>query len=788
MRIIFILTYLLFAGSSMAQSNLRQTIKGNITDFDSKRPIQGATIVLLDSLQLIGTVTDSLGNFRLESVAIGRQSISISSMGYENKIIAEIMVTSGKEVFLTVPLVEKLNLLEEVTVAARKNKGRAANEFAGTSARSFSVEETKRYAATAFDPARMAQNFAGVSNNGDDDNSIVVRGNSPRGVLWRLEGIEIPNPNHFGGQGGSGGPISMLSSSTLGNSDFYTGAFPAEFGNALSGAFDLKFRDGNKDKPEHSFMIGGLGIEASSEGPFKKGGASSYLINYRYSTLALLQGFLDLQGILPAYQDLSFKLTFPTKKTGVFTLFGIGGLNKAVKDPGKDSTQWDDDNPNFVIDNKGKLGVIGISHQVFLNKHSYLKTILSASGDSYYEKDDTLTASNNYVAVPTFYIKATNHALRLSVLYNNKLNSKHTFRTGVIVSRLAFNYNNRYYDDEDAVWKNLLKSSGNTIFYQAYIQWKYRITNTVTLNTGLHASLFSLNNKKSIEPRIAVSYQPNASQLITISGGLHTRPEHLSTYFYEKRDAGQPLTQPNKNLDLTRALHFVLAYDKNFSNGIRFKTEIYYQHLYKVPVEKEPESFFSMINVAEIFDLYQADSALISKGKGTNYGIDISLEKSFTKNYYFLGTASFFKSTYTTYPGKTFSTRYDRNYQVNIVTGKEWKAGKEKRKIISLNGKILAGGGLRNSPIDYVQSRINNETVYVKDKYFTEKGNPYYRLDIGFGYKINRKKTTHSFMLDFQNVTNHKNLFLSYYDEDKQAIKKIYQMGFFPIINYRVEF
>lgn len=765
---------------------LSQTIKGVIQDAESKKPLANATVILAGSAG--GTTTDADGNFRISNVPIGRHNLQVTLIGYEPRLISSILVTSGKEVSLNILMTEQIRELENVTVSAGKNRSKPLNEFASVSARSFSVEETKRYAAAAFDPARMAQNFAGVSNGGDGENAIVVRGNSPKGVLWRLEGIEIPGPNHFSALGNSGGAISMLSSSTLGSSDFYTGAFPAEIGNALSGAFDLKFREGNNDKREHSVMIGGMGIEAASEGYFKKGGQSSYLVNFRYSTLALLKGFLDLGGIVPDYQDLSFKLNFPTERAGTFSVFGLGGINKAIKDPERDSTKWDDDNPNFVLDSKGKLGIIGLSHQIFLTQHSYLKTVISASGDKYNERADTMDQKNNYAIIPTNKAVFSNGAIRASMLYNNKVNSRNTFRGGIIASRLSFNYDQTSFDEEENVWKQLVKGEGSAMFYQAFAQWKWKMNSKWTVNGGLHGSLFALNNTSSIEPRASLAYQLDPSQSITVSGGLHSKPEHLSTYFYEKTDEGQALKQPNKDLKLTKAAHLVLGYDKSFRNGIRFKAETYYQRLSNVPVEKDREGFFSMLNAMSVYDLFRVDSALVSSGKGTNYGIDISLERSFSKNYYFLSSISLFKSNYTTYSGKEFNTAFNRNYQFNIVAGKEWKVGAGKRKIIGLNGKILASGSLRDSPIDLDQSIAENEAVYVKDKYYTLQGDPYYRFDIGISYKINRKGSTHSIMFDIQNVTNHENIYYSYYDKDDRAVKKVYQLGFFPIINYRIEF
>ncbi|HMU09941.1 MAG TPA: TonB-dependent receptor [Ferruginibacter sp.] len=769
-----------------AQNTLfTQSVKGTVIDAESKRPLPEATVTINGINK--GTVTDSLGNFTITNIPIGRQTLLITLMGYEQKIVAEVLVSSGKEIFVNVALTEKIKVLDEVKVSVRKNKLKATNEFASVSARSFSVEDTRRYAASVSDPGRMAQNFAGVSSNGDMDNSIVVRGNSPKGVLWRLEGIEIPSPNHFGGLGSSGGAISMLSSSMLGNSDFYTGAFPAEFGNALSGAFDLNFRNGNKDKMERAFSIGALGIEASAEGPFSKKSKASYLFNYRYSTLALLKGFLDLDGgVIPEYQDLSFKLNFPSKKAGTFSLFGIGGTNKAERDVEKDKTKWDEDNENVNYSGKGRLGVIGLSHQYFITPNSYLKTILSVTGDRYNLSTDTLNPADNYSKVDIVRTKFINTAYRASVLYNNKLNTKHLLRAGIIANRLGFDYNSEYYDETDGSWKSFISGKGNAMYYQAYAQWKWRVNNKWTINTGLHASMFDLNDSKSLEPRASVSYQVKPGQSITISGGLHSKPEHLSTYYFKNTDASTNASDINKSLDLVRAAHLVLAYDRIIFRNIRLKAEAYYQHLYKVPVEKDNESYFSILNASDVYGLLSVDSALVSKGKGKNYGIDLSLEKPFANNFYFLFAGSVFRSTYNTYSGKEFNTRYARDYQLNLVAGKEWKP--KKNQLLGVNAKIVASGSLRDSPIDVEKSKQKGEAVYTKDQYFTLKGSPYYRFDIGFSYKINSRRITQTLLFDIQNITNHKNEFYSYYDRDRQKVRKVNQTGIFPTVSYRVEF
>ncbi|OSZ78827.1 hypothetical protein CAP35_11420 [Chitinophagaceae bacterium IBVUCB1] len=781
-----LLVVMLFPVVSFAQQAvLTQNVRGQVLDAESKKPIEGVVVLLAANKQQ-NAMTDSNGYYLLPNVPAGRQSFQFSMVGYEPRTVAEVLVTTGKELELNVSLTENYTSLQEVNVSANKDRNKAINEFATVSARSFSVEETKRFAASVSDPARMAQNFMGVSGNDDLENGIVVRGNSPKGILWRLEGIEIPNPNHFGSLSTSGGAVSMLNASMLGTSDFYTGAFPAEIGNALSGAFDLQFRNGNTQRSEHTFQLGTLGVEAATEGPFKKGGKASYLVNYRYSTLALLEGYFDLGGVLPAYQDASFKLNFPTKKAGTFSVFGLWGYNTATKNPDTDSTKWTDDNPNFKLRADGSLAVGGISHQYFVNNHAYIKTIVSASYDDGKTNVDTLNPSDNYAEVPTQKSLSSNTALRATVMYNNKINSRNTFRTGVVVQFLSFDIDENLFDQGAKVWKTLIRSNGSTQYYQAYVQWKTRLSQRITATGGLHGSYYALNDKYSIEPRASVSYQASKNTF-TLAAGLHSKPEHISTYLYSNATQGTAITYPNKNLDLLRAAHVVLGYDRPLPFKTRLKIETYYQHLYSIPVEADSASSFSVINAENIYSLLDT-KPLVSQGMGRNYGIDMCIERPFSNGYYVLATGSLFRSLYTTYKGEEYNTLFNRGYQLNVLGGKEWKLNSKGKTIVGINGKFLYSGGLRESVIDITSSMMQRRTVYYNGQYFTKQSTPYQRIDGSVYVKFNRRRATHSIQVDAQNIFNRRNYFYSFFDKRDGVVKTVYQTGFIPNLAYRVEF
>ncbi|HET6993225.1 MAG TPA: TonB-dependent receptor, partial [Bacteroidia bacterium] len=291
-----------------------QTVRGQIVDNQTKSELVGAIVLLADTgVYMRNTTTDVNGNFRFENVSVGRHLIVFKYSGYKERSMP-IIVTSGKETVLNIEMEESVIQNEEVVITDESEKTKPNNEMTTVSARSFTIEETSRYAGSLGDPSRMAQNYAGVSGADDSRNDVVIRGNSPLGVLWRLNGADIPNPNHFGSFGSTGGPVSMLNNNILDNSDFMTSAFPAEYGNAIAGVFDLKMRNGNNEKFEFLGQVGFNGFEAGMEGPFTKKHNASFLVDYRFSSLTLFEKMGADFGIgdaVPKYQDLSFKLNFP---------------------------------------------------------------------------------------------------------------------------------------------------------------------------------------------------------------------------------------------------------------------------------------------------------------------------------------------------------------------------------------------------------------------------------------------------------------------------------------------
>ncbi len=347
----------------------KQTIKGRIIDLDSKIPLVGVNVVLGSEGPITGTITDENGFFRFEYVPIGRHDLKCSYIGYEPRVISNFLIASGKEYVLNVEMEESVFSLSEVRITSLSNRSEPINDLSVISGRSFSAYEVENYPGSFSDISRAALSFPGVVSANDGQNHIVIRGNSPKGLQWRLEGIEIPNLNHFAEIGASGGGINVVSSNMLASSDFLTGAFPAEYGNALSGVFDLRLRTGNNEKHEQTFQIGLMGTEVMVEGPLRKASNTTYIAQYRYSTLKLIQKMgVSLQSV-PDFQDLSFKIYHPTRKFGVFSLFGIGGLSH---EEGESGYQWN-----------SNMATLGLSNSYTVDPRTFIRSVLAFSGRRY---------------------------------------------------------------------------------------------------------------------------------------------------------------------------------------------------------------------------------------------------------------------------------------------------------------------------------------------------------------------------------------------------------------------
>jgi len=790
MKKLFTILILTFSGllASAQKSPFTQTVIGSVTDEQSGSPLHGATIVVInDQLNepIYGT-TDSAGSFKLKAVPVGRQTFKISLVGYKTAIEPIVEITSAKEVVLEIRLVEDLKALNEVVVKADGRKDLPINANALVSDRQLSIDEAMRYSGTRNDISRMAQNFAGVSGTNDARNDIVIRGNSPDGVLWRMDGIDIPSPNHFSTIGATGGPVSMLNTNTLKNSDFLTSAFPAQFGNAIAGVFDLRTRNGNTEKNEYLAQMGFNGFEFEAEGPVNRETKSSFLVDYRYSMVGTIQKLglnVGTGAATPYYQDGSFKLHIVTKTAGVFDWFGLGGESH-INLPADSSNNLYSSN-NGALSNqslKSITAVTGLSNTIFYNANTSGKIMLAAS--FFQSKFLNQTVENNMPDKTTNDINDKQGKISAGYTFNEKINKQNQVTMGLTADIDLLNLKQNYIPNGDSVLRSLLNAQNSAVLLKGYISYFHRFNNLFSTNLGLYSQWFGLNNSFSIEPRWNLKYQFKDNQAFNFGTGLHSQMQPLEVYFFQTQMPDGQTDLTNKNLDFVRSLHTVAGYEISLSDHLRLKTEAYYQYIFNAAVESTPSSF-SMLNYGADFG-FPDKTNLVNSGKGYNYGLELTLEKFLNEGFYYLITGSLYQSRYAGSDGVWRNTAFNSNEVANVLAGKEFKLNEKSSFVVDT--KFSIAGGQRYTPFDISASHAAGYVIYKDNEAYSLQNSPYSRWDIKFSYIKNGKKITQKFYVDLQNITSKKNLYIRTLNPSTEAIGDIYQMGFFPNINYQITF
>lgn len=766
----------------LRQSREGQTLRGKVIDSYTKIPIIGASVIIIDSNPLKGDATNQDGNFRIEQVLPGRYNLKISYLGYQDNILSGVLVGAGQEVILEIELTESLLQLDEIQVGVKSLSAAPLNEMAQVSGRSFTVEETKRFPVSVGDPLRLASSFAGVLATDDGANDIVVRGNSPKGILWRLEGVEIPSPNHFSEEGSSAGGISMFSTQVISRSDFLTSAFPAQYGNATASVFDIQLRNGNNEKRQSTLQFGLLGIDVASEGPLEKGGKSSYLFNYRYSTLSILTELgLDIEGEgeRNIFQDLSFKFNFPTEKAGTFSLFGMGGLSSY-----RASLESIEDEEIY------NMGVIGLSNKYIINNDAVLRTTLSWSGTNIQDNFKFGDIGNEYENYSTF----KKGYFRLGVDLDNKINPKNFISTGFTASLLSYDFQEQIkipYNTpplDDFIQFNDVGNSGS---FQSYVSWKYKPSENLSFVNGIHLLHFFLNKETAIEPRSNVRWQFHPKTAMFAGFGLHSRIESLDYYFANSIQPDGSTLDLNSNLGITRSSHFVAGFDNQLSPNTYMKAEFYYQRIFNVPILADTvyqgsaeADAFSTINISSGYVVENLQNG----GRGWNYGAELTIERQFEGDYFFMFTGMLYESKYQGRDGITRNTRYNGNFGYNLLAGKEFRVGNNKENILGLNLKLTHAGNKRYSPIDIELSRQDGTAVSLAKDTFTQRFPDYFRTDVQISFRRNRNNLTSEWRLDIQNLTSHNNVLDVFYDPSTDQIFFPEEKIFIPVLSYRLEF
>ena len=787
---LIILISILSIQNSLAQE-YTQEVRGQVTELHTGFPLPGATVLMTTYPGFVGTSADPEGRFVIQGVPVGRHNLLVSFVGFRPYEINGMLVSSGKEVFLEVRLEESVMAMMEVVVRHKVNKEKPLNEMAVVSARMFTIEETDRYAGSIGDPSRMASNFAGVNTLNDQTNDLVIRGNSPFGLLWLLEGVEIPNPNHFGALGATGGPISMLNNNALNNSDFLTGAFPALYSNALSGVFDLSMRNGNASKYEFVGQLAFNGFEVGLEGPISRENHTSFLANYRYSTLGVLDKIVGLENMaliaVPYYQDLNFKASLYRGKAGRISLFGLLGTSYInISESDREPEEWDHDLVGQEAISRTYNGTAGINHQINFGTRFRWESTLAATHIGTRFSADTLTRDNPLLT-PQQRLVNRERTLFLSSRLTWRMSAKNILYTGLSLQPMSGMLNDSLYRTSVSGFLVRNHFQGNYSLGKAYASWRHNVTDQFSLVTGISTMYFDGNKDFSFEPRFGLSWSFGEGQSLSLAAGVHAHLAPRFFYLYELGEGSEQERAVNRNLKMTRSRQVVVGYDRKLSEYSRLKAEVYYQHHSGVPVMPSVPGWSLLNYGSEWIDFITGSDSLVNGGSGNNYGLEFTLEKFLSRGLYYLVTASLYNSRYRGYDGTLRNTAFNGNYIFNALAGKEFML--KSRNFLTFDAKIAWAGGKRILPFSGQQIGPN---MWVRvddwDNAYREKMEDYFRINLRIGYRLNLLRATHEFAVDLYNLTNRRNIFIQNFDSITGETRTLYQFSFLPVLLYRVQF
>lgn len=780
---------------------LNQVVRGQIIDIDTQYPIEGANI----RFEKIGlhTTSDKKGQFIFNKVPVGRHKIEVTHIGYD-KYSEEIMIGSAKEVVLTIILNTASVVIDEVKITNGLNKSRPLNNMASISSRMFTMEETSRFAANMDDPSRMVTAYAGVAHGGDDKlNFFHVRGNAAWATQWHVNGVPVPSANHYSEMGAAGGMISIFNNHMLGNSDFHIGAWPAEFGNAIGGIFDLNLRNGNNQKHEFTAQLGTVGFDVSAEGPLYKNAQASYNFSYRYSTLSLLNrvspGLFPENISIPTFEDLSFKLNIPTKKMGSISIWGMGGTSELTENLSLDTITLENGYQYLIVNAEEsilhtRLGTLGFKHKFYLSGQNYFETDLAISLQKV--RDVNRGKQNINDAFPPIgttlhddFYQRYNFA---GIKYNHKINDYLFIRAGSNITDIDFNILGEkmdYYVDSLVEYIN---GKGHAALIQTFIQAKLLLFNKLKIYPSIHTSFFSLNNDHVLEPRISLEYHLAKKHSFNAGYGRHSQLQPILVYFMQNELGTDKTEYNNRALKFSKSDHYIIGYNYNITKNTHLNIEGYIQNLFDIAVYSDTSSndynnSFSMVNVGNYF----TNVPLVNKGSGINKGIDFTLEKFFTDNWYLMFTSSLYSSTYKSIDGIERNTRQNGKYHFHFLFGKEKKVAKN--NILAFNTRFSYNGGMRFTP-SLEEERVNeygNTNIWIITDFnqaYAKQLEPYIRFDLGCNYRINKPRVSHVITVDIQNLFNRQNILNANYSYNKHDYIYSYQLGLVPIIKYRLEF
>ena len=717
-------------------------IRGKITDALSNESLQGVS-VFIEGIN-VGTKTDSTGNYIFNQLNPGVYNIRFSYVGYKKKTVFDIQISNSRPAIIDIALETESASLGEIQIKAPVFIKPVESPV---SLRTIGSTEIKRNPGGNRDISKVIQSLPGVSAPVSFRNDIIIRGGAPNENRFFIDGVEIPNINHFSTQGSSGGPVGLINVDFIKEVDFYSGAFPANRGNALSSVFEFKQKDGRNDKFATSLTAGSSDLAATVEGPLSK--KTTLLASYRYS---YLQGLFKLLGLpfLPAYQDFQFKVKTKFNSKNELTFLGLGAVDRFKLNFGADPTEL---NQNFIDNvpvNSQDNYTVGATYKNFRVK-----------GFS------TLVLSRNYLNTKAIKYRGNNENNLKILDYSSKEienkfrfennsregNYKINFGAGVETARYTTNTLNIlpfasdiYISDFDLVKYGIFGQLSRSFFDQS-----------LNLSVGLRADANTYSNQmndltKTISPRFSASYNFTERWSLNFNTGRYYQLPAYTVLGYRAQTGGDLI---NKGVRYIRSDQVVLGLEYNTLKNTRFTVEGFYKNYDKYPMVRVLGDDISLANLGADFGVV-GNKPVTGFTTGRSFGAEFFAQQRLNKGMYGIFSLTLFKSEFQDKKGVFVESSWNSRYIVSMTGGKIFKRNWE------VGAKFRLTGGSPYTPYNvYTSSLKSNFNIYPQgiqdyNQLNQARLNDFYQVDLRIDKKYPFRKFSLNIFLDIQNLTYNK--------------------------------
>lgn len=700
-----------------------QKITGKIVDEVSLEGLPGATVQVLG--EEVGAVTDESGYYELYLDAPGRYTLQVSFVGYQMRDVAEVWVRAGKSTWQDIGL--QRTYLNAVMVTDNRSYETPGSLL-------ITEEQINRFAATYYDPARLVTSSPDVAVANDQNNQISIRGLSPDYNVWRLEGVEVVNPNHLSNAGtfldqpsATGGGVNMLSAQMLSQSSLQYGAFGVGYGNSLAGVFDMTLKNGAADERKYTAQASLIGLDFATEGPFREGGKATYAANYRYSFTGLLTSFgVDFGGESIGFQDLSLAVSIPVGKRTNLKFFGVGGLsfNDFEHQTFEESEEAKDRSDIYY---QNQTGIAGATLESTL-ANSSLVTSVAISGFSNSREQRFYNDADQ----PEGELRYENEQRILS------LNSEYQLYLGGSVMKLGVQANNYLWNPGQSD-ETLEVLEVSQYLVRPYGEVETPLAKRTSLTAGV--SFTGSNEGEAIDYRLFIKQLLGQRQSIYIGGGQYSQLLNPNNSLPNNPFGLQVW---RRNYELQQSYRLMLGH--TYSGRIfSLQSELF---AYQVPEVQGGDDMYS-------------------------YGLSVNANRSLESGFYYRAGASVFESGFSDREEELYT---NTGYNVSLSGGKQWdtsKKGKNKRFSVDVRG-LMQGGQY------YPEIGGDSDVTYYQV-------GAYIRADVRLVWTRFHENRTSSIALDLQNAAGIQNEAYRYYDSFTGEQETKYQLGLIPILAYRVE-